>query len=193
MLKCYVECLRSDASDEDKVFLTSMGNHVAKASDDLKHLAQHFGEELTLTPTLHRKMLATKAAANLKDEEVRKVATHMTHDVNTARKYYHVQRNKDTAMEAYQLLNQPENDLFLAQQSYLDMTLLFCRLTALQSQTRKTSLLHQKSQGLLECSTLKSKRKQFSLTLMSVKKFHWTAVGSFWKKKGICLREEPSE
>lgn len=112
MLTSYIESLRNGADAEDKVFVTSLGNQLAKASDDLKYLAQHFGEDISLTPTLHRKNLATRAAKNLKDKDVRKVAAHMTHDVNTARKYYQVQQDKDTAMEAYTLLN-VSNLLFL--------------------------------------------------------------------------------
>ena len=84
MLASYIDSTRKGANAEDKVFVTSLGNQLAKASDDLKYLAQHFGEDISLTPKLHRKNLATRAARNLKDNDVRKVAAHMTHDVNTA-------------------------------------------------------------------------------------------------------------
>ena len=107
MLSSYIENTRDGAEEEDLVFVSSYGKPIAKAGDELKHLAQAFGEEIPLTPTMNRKILATKAAAKLEDEDMRKVATHMTHDINTAKKYYHIQQDKETAMDAFHLLNQP--------------------------------------------------------------------------------------
>ena len=103
----YLDLIRKDCGPEDYVFVSSTGNKISKASDELKRLADSFGKDLDVTPTLNRKILSTNASSNLDDEQVRTVATHMTHDLGTATKYYHVQADKERAVEAYQLLNHP--------------------------------------------------------------------------------------
>ena len=105
MLKSYIECVRREGEDEDLVFLTNNGNPLTKAGHELENLASSLKEELPLTPSLNRKILATTAAANLEDDQLRVVANHMTHDVKTAARYYYIQRDAETAMDAYQLLN----------------------------------------------------------------------------------------
>ena len=105
MLRSYIECVRQEGEDEDPVFLTNNGNPLSKAGNELENLARSLNEEVPLTPSLNRKILATTAAANLEDDQLRVVANHMTHDIKTATKYYHIQKDAETAMDAYQLLN----------------------------------------------------------------------------------------
>lgn len=45
--------------------------------------------------------MATAAAASLEDAEVRKIATHMTHDPNTAKRCYQHLKTKETAVGSY--------------------------------------------------------------------------------------------
>ena len=73
MLKSYIECVRQEGEAEDPVFLTNNGNPVSKAGNELENLARSLNEELPLTPSLNRKILATTAAANLEDDQLRVV------------------------------------------------------------------------------------------------------------------------
>ena len=106
MLKTYIESVREGSGDGDVVFISNSGNPIAKAGNEMNMLAKALGEELpVITPSLNRKILSTEAAGKLEDEGVRKVAAHMTHDITTAKKYYHIQNDKETAVDAFQLLN----------------------------------------------------------------------------------------
>ena len=106
MLLSYVDSVRAEATDDDLVFLSSSGKPIAKAGSELQHLAKALGEDdIALTPSINRKIIATQAAASLEDDKMRRVATHMTHDVTTAKKYYHIQKDKETAVDAFQLIN----------------------------------------------------------------------------------------
>ena len=88
--------------------------HVFFAQKSLhRNLASSLKEEVPLTPSLNRKILATKAAANLEDSHLRVVASHMTHDVKMAARCYHIPRNAETEMDAYQLLNTLVRKVFL--------------------------------------------------------------------------------
>ena len=90
LLKRYIELQRGDFEDDEPAFTTTTGAKVPKVSEDLKHLGEYFGETFEINPTLNRKILSTKASVNFSDNKVRAVATHMTHDVETAKRFYHV-------------------------------------------------------------------------------------------------------
>ena len=80
---------------EEYVFLTPQGRKVAHISDDLRALSKDFPTALgtiAMTATEMRKLTATNVAAAGSEELVRKVAAHMTHGEDTAKKYYrHIQ------------------------------------------------------------------------------------------------------
>lgn len=50
--------------------------------------------------------MATAAAATLEEPEMRKIATHMTHNVNTAKKSYQHLKTKEAAVGSYVMLTQ---------------------------------------------------------------------------------------
>lgn len=60
--------------------------------------------QISCTPTIHRKGVATAAAASLEDAEVRQIATHMTHNPNTAKKCYQHLKTKETAVGSYMMM-----------------------------------------------------------------------------------------
>ena len=97
MLGKYINKHRPKPSEgnEDYVFLTPQGKLVAHISDDLRSLSKDFPTSLgvlTVIATDMRKFTASEVAQDGSEEMVRRVATHMTHGENTARKYYrHIQ------------------------------------------------------------------------------------------------------
>ena len=65
---------------------------MAQILDDLRALLKHFPTlmgTLKVTATEMRKLTSTNVATNGSEDLFRKVAAHMTHGEDTARKYYH--------------------------------------------------------------------------------------------------------
>ena len=52
-----------------------------------------------------RKILATNVAATSDDATVRRVGQHMTHDTETAKRYYQQMQGRKNSVEAYEALN----------------------------------------------------------------------------------------
>ena len=93
------------AGCEDFVFLTPLGKQVAHISDDLRALSTDFRTPtgvLKVTSTDMRKLTCTNVSAEGSEELVRKVAAHMTHGENTARKYYRHTQGVEESVLAYQ-------------------------------------------------------------------------------------------
>ena len=103
----YVENHRpAPAQDcEEFVFLTPQGRQIAHLAYDLKGLSKDFPTSLgviNVTSTHVRKLTSTYVAANgATDASIRTVATHMTHDPSTARKYYQHVEGVSKSVEAY--------------------------------------------------------------------------------------------
>ena len=103
----YVENHRpASAQDcEEFVFLTPQGRQIAHLAYDLKGLSKDFPTSLgviNVTSTQMRKLTSTYVAANgATDASIRTVATHMTHDPSTARKYYQHVEGVSKSVEDY--------------------------------------------------------------------------------------------
>ena len=87
------------------MFLTPQGRQIAHLAYDLKGLSKDFPTSLgviNVTSTQMRKLTSTYVAANgATDASIRTVATHMTHDPSTARKYYQHVEGVSKSVEAY--------------------------------------------------------------------------------------------
>ena len=90
---------------EEFVFLTPQGRQIAHSACELKGLSKDFPTSLgviNVTSTQMRKLTSTYVAANgATDASIRTVATHMTHDPSTARKYYQHLEGVSKSVEAY--------------------------------------------------------------------------------------------
>ena len=106
MLVSYMEKHRPTPApgSEQFMFLTPQGRQVAHLSDDLRALSKDFPTSmgvLKLTATNMRKLTATGVAAEGTEDMVRKVAAHMTHGEDTARKYYRHLQGVAESVNAY--------------------------------------------------------------------------------------------
>ena len=92
------------AGCEEFVFLTPQGRQVAHISDDLRALSKDFPTSmgtLKVTATEMRKLTSTNVAADGSEDMVRKVAAHVTHGEDTARKYYRHMQGIKESVNAY--------------------------------------------------------------------------------------------
>ena len=91
---------------EEYVFLTPQGRQVAHISDDLRALSKDFPTSIgtiSVTATEMRKLTATNVAAEGTEDLVRKVAAHMTHGEDTAKKYYRHIQGVAESVNAYEV------------------------------------------------------------------------------------------
>ena len=89
----------------DLVFLTPQGRVVAHLTEDLRLLSKDFLTalgEMTMTSTQMRKLTSTHVAASgSTDDTIRKVAAHMTHGTDTARRYYQHMEEELQSIQAF--------------------------------------------------------------------------------------------
>ena len=89
----------------DLVFLTPQGRAVAHLSEDLRLLSKDFPTalgEMTMTSTKMRKLTATHVATSgATDDTIRKVAAHMSHGTETARRYYQHIEGEMESLQAF--------------------------------------------------------------------------------------------
>ena len=108
LLSRYITLFRCKEEVQSLAFVTSAGRKVTQISEDLKALSSAFGQTLSINPTLNRKAASTKAATSLTDNDMRIVATHMSHSVTTAKKHYQHLADTNSAVTAYTMLNDPK-------------------------------------------------------------------------------------
>ncbi len=87
----YIAKLRPQpATDEASslVFLNGNGNPVCHVATDFQYLSRDPGHKMTVNATEVRKLVSMAVAALQDDAGLRLLANHMTHGVDTARRYY---------------------------------------------------------------------------------------------------------
>ena len=109
VLKEYVDIIRTRIGEGEKLLLLPTaggGAEPVSRTDSFMNVLEARYDIVIPTPTAFRKAIATSVAKSGTDEDVRLIASKITHSVETHKKHYQSLKTSQGAAKAYKLISE---------------------------------------------------------------------------------------